>query len=299
MLAVAAFVVGFDARADGLSGTGGVLGLAAVCAAGLFAWESLTMGSRRVPVIWVSERDGELVFARPVTRRIGSLGRFRMGEPITLTHWREWGSPLHRWRLRKDRYRVVQDGGTISWSAPTALAEESLAEFEQFLKVRGSDLTVSEEPLGGVLHEALADGDASTAPSPEDSLVAFRPHPGRPVAATLVTKSGDLTLLPLGSDAKQSPEGHTLLRHDQAPDHMITWQTAGFASMRITVAYEAPATTPLRSGHAFGAWTDQLAFIDDDGDPARIYLETFACGADVYVDQATPSDVVIRLRVEQ
>lgn len=299
VLAVVAFVAGLDIRAGGLSPFGGVVGAVALIAAGSFAWDSLKMGSRQLPVLSVSESDGQLTFSRPATWRIGSLGRFRMGEPIRLLHRREEGSPLHKWRLRKDRYRMVQDGGTITWSAPTALTDESLAELEHFLNVRGCELIVSEEPVGGVLYDALGDRDTSTAPPPNDNLIAFRPQPGRPVAATLPTRSDDLTILPLGSDAKRSPDGHTLLRHDQASDHMITWDTTGIASMRITVAYEAPAHTPRQSSHAFGAWTDRLAFIDDHGDPGRIYLKAFACGVDVHVDPATPSDVVIRLRVEQ
>jgi len=304
LLAMGSPIVVLDGvRSGGLSGIGWVVGAVTALMAGAFALESLAIGPRLLPVMLVSERNGKLVFRRPVTRRRAGFGNFPVGVPLTLWHRRDVGyGGAMRWRLEKDRYRIVHAEGAIAWSAGTALAPDSLDRLERFLRERGTVITVSEEPTEGLLAAALTDSDGQQSGSlrgGEYAEVVLRPRLHLPAVVDIPTHSGDLTLVPLGSDIRATPDGRQRLAHDAVAEHMIAVKAPGAASMRVTIAFEAPSHKALGSSHTFGAWTDRLTLVDGQSEKsAQIILETFVVGVDVYCDPAVPSEVVLRLRAE-
>jgi hypothetical protein len=237
-------------------------------------WELIKASGRVVPLAWILVDGHDVRLQTPILRGATTRGMFVAGEPIaaffttfsTGSAWPALGAVRHSFSL-------VQGDARARCSGFMQVSEESFAHARQMLALHGISVTL------------LNANDVFAEARPTDPLpsVELRPAPSAPAKATVPFSSGELTLVPLGSDEEHSVGGWPPLRSEDITDHFVVIPMPGASSAAVTATYETPKAGVVSAHHDFEAWSDHLVFVDEvAGDPCHIILTVPVRGVDVY-----------------
>ncbi len=250
-------------------------------------WELVKASGRLVPLAWILVDGHDVRLRTPILRGVTTRDIFVAGEPIaalfttfgTRSAWPGLGAVRHSFSL-------VQHGTRSRCSGFMQVSEESFANARQALALHGVTLTLLNT------NDVFADAwPANPLPSVE-----IGPAPSAPARAVVPVSSGELTLLPLGSDEEHLVGGWPPLRNDCITDHFVVIPLPGASSAAVTATYEVPQEGAVAAHHDFKAWSDHLVFVDEvAGDPCYIRLTVPVHGVDVYVAPDDGAAVTLHL----